>query len=219
MAGAAFFDLDGTLLTANSARLWVRRERRLGNVTRLDLLRVGAWLLGYHLGFLDMDTALRQALQRLKGQREDEIRAQTRAWWLAEVRPYIAPGARKVLDEHKQRGEPLVLLTSSSRYASAMAREEFGLDDVLCQGYEVRDGAFTGEPEFPLCYGPGKVTLAEGWAKAHGVDLAESAFYSDSTTDLPMLERVGRPFTVGPDPRLRRTAQKRGWPILDWSKA
>ena len=59
--------------------------------------------------------------------------------------------------------------------------------------------------------------VAEAWAKAVGVDLAQSAFYTDSTTDLPMLEKVARPFAVGPDPRLRRTARQRGWPVLDWS--
>jgi HAD superfamily hydrolase (TIGR01490 family) len=217
MPTAAFFDLDGTLLTVNSADLWVRRERRLGRITRWQLARAGLWLGGYKLGFLDMEAALRAALGTLRGVEESFIRAETHQWWRDEVRPHIAPGARAVLAEHKARGDLLVLLTSSSRYASEMAREEFGLDHALCQGYEVKDGRFTGEPERPLCYGPGKVQVAEAWAKAAGVDLAQSAFYTDSTTDLPMLEKVAKPFAVGPDPRLRRTARQRSWPVLDWS--
>ena len=137
-------------------------------------------------------------------------------WWREEVRPHIAPGARAVLEMHRQRGDRLVLLTSSSRYASEMAREEFGLDHLLFQGYEVRDGRFTGAPMRPLCYGQGKVAIAEEWAREAGIDLAKSSFYSDSSTDIPMLERVGNPFAVLPDPRLRRVAKRRGWPLLDW---
>jgi phosphoserine phosphatase len=99
-----------------------------------------------------------------------------------------------------------------------MAREDFALDAALSQGYEVKDGVFTGEPLRPICYGKGKVEMAEAWAREHGVDLAASSFYSDSVTDVPMLERVGRPFVVAPDPRLRRIARARGWPALDWSR-
>jgi phosphoserine phosphatase len=70
----------------------------------------------------------------------------------------------------------------------------------------------------PFCYGPGKVQRAERWAAEHGVELEQSYFYTDSLSDLPMLERVGQPRIVNPDPRLRREANRRGWPILDWRK-
>ena len=218
MPTAAFFDLDGTLLTVNSADLWVRRERRLGRITGWQLARAALWLGGYKLGVLDMEGALRAALGTLRGVEESFIRAETHAWWRDEVRQHVAPGSRGVLEEHRKRGDLLVLLTSSSRYASEMAREEFGLDVTLCQGYEVRDGRFTGAPLRPLCYAAGKVEVAEAWASEQGVDLAKSAFYSDSSTDVPMLERVGQPFAVHPDPRLRMIARRRGWPMLDWTK-
>jgi HAD superfamily hydrolase (TIGR01490 family) len=218
MLGAAFFDLDGTLLTVNSANLWVRRERRLGRVGIVQLARAILYLAGYRLGFLHMESALRAALGTLKGVPEEAIRAQTSEWWRDEVRPFVAPGARAVLDAHREKGERLVLLTSSSVYASEMARAEFGLDAVLCQGYEVRDGRFTGEPLRPICYGAGKVAAAEAYARDHSVDLARSSFYSDSSTDVPMLERVAQPNAVNPDPRLRMIARRRGWPILDWTR-
>ena len=123
-------------------------------------------------------------------------------------RPRVADEPRDALP--RARGEALVLLTSSLPYASEMAHEDFGLDAVLCQHYEVRDGRFTGEPLRPICYGLGKVEVAETWARENSVDLAASSFYSDSSTDLPMLERVGYPFAVNPDPRLRLTARSRG---------
>jgi HAD superfamily hydrolase (TIGR01490 family) len=216
---AAFFDLDGTLLTVNSARLWIRRERRLHRVRKRDMAHAALLLGGYSLGVLDMERALKTALAPLRGKPEAEVRADTQAWWREDVRPFIAPGARPVLDEHRRRGDLLVLLTSSSRYAAEMAREEFGLDDCLFQKYEVIDGLFTGLPLKPICYGHGKVEVAEEWARGAGVDLALSSFYSDSLTDIPMLERVGHAYAVNPDLRLRLTARLRRWPRLDWQRA
>jgi HAD superfamily hydrolase (TIGR01490 family) len=216
MPGAAFFDLDGTLLIVNSARLWLRRERRMGRITSWQVARATLRLGAYRLGVLDMEDTLRAALVPYRGMTEEALRAETQAWWREDVRPFVARGARPVLERHRRSGNQLVLLTSSSRYAAEMAREEFGLDDVLFQLYEIRDGRLTGEPLRPICYGPGKVEVAEAWARERGVDLGRSSFYSDSSTDLPMLERVGRPFAVQPDPRLRVIARARGWPILDW---
>jgi HAD superfamily hydrolase (TIGR01490 family) len=218
MRGAAFFDLDGTLLTVNSANLWIRRERRLGHISNWQLARAALLLGGYRLGVLDMNSALRAALATLRGVSEESIRQQTHEWWREEVRPFVAPGAREVLDQHRRDGEPLVLLTSSSRYAAEMAIDEFKLDAALFQRYAVSEGKFTGEPLRPICYGAGKVETAEAWARERDIDLSASSFYTDSVTDLPMLERVAHPFAVQPDPRLRRIARARGWPILSWTK-
>lgn len=218
MRAAAFFDLDGTLLTVNSASLWVRRERRLGRARPLHLLQAALFIAGYRLGILDIERALRVALSNLRGVPEEFVRAETRTWWREDVRPFVARGALPVIAAHRRRGDPLVLLTSSSAYASEMAREEFGLDDVLHQHYEVKEGCFTGQPLQPVCYGRGKVEVAQAWAARNGVDLSASSFYSDSATDVPMLERVRHPFAVNPDPRLRFVARRRGWPLLDWRR-
>ncbi len=215
---AEFFDLDGTLLLVNSARLWLARERRLGRVSARQLVRAGLMLASYHVGLLDMEEALRSSLTTLRGVREDFIRDETRRWWADEVRRFAAPGARAVLERHRAEGDHLVLLTSSSRYAAEMAIEEWDLDDALFQPYALEAGLFTGEPVLPLCFGPGKVVAAQAWAGARGIDLARCSFYTDSSTDLPMLAAVGRPHAVGPDPRLRLAARTRGWPVLDWSR-
>ncbi|HTT70797.1 MAG TPA: HAD-IB family hydrolase [Anaeromyxobacteraceae bacterium] len=219
MVRAAFFDLDGTLLTVNSARLWLLRERRLGRLRLGQVVHATFMLAQYRLGLLDMESALRASLVTLRGQSEEYLRRETRAFWREAVRPFVAPGALAVLARHRAAGDRLVLLTSSSRYAAEIAGEEFGLDHLLFQHYELRDGRFTGAPLSPICYGPGKVAVAEAFARETGVELGASSFYSDSSTDLPMLERVGHPYAVHPDPRLRRVARSRGWPILDWSGA
>ena len=94
MRTAAFFDLDGTLLTVNSAGLWLRRERRLARVRKRDLAHAALLLGGYRLGFLDMERALRSALSPLRGKLESEIRAETQVWWREDVTAFIAPGCR-----------------------------------------------------------------------------------------------------------------------------
>jgi phosphoserine phosphatase len=94
---------------------------------------------------------------------------------------------------------------------------DLGLDACVCNRFEVdAQGRYTGRAHEPLCFGPGKVVLAERYAAGCGVPLAACTFYSDSHSDLPMLEAVGSPVVVDPDPRLRRLARQRGWPIEDW---
>jgi HAD superfamily hydrolase (TIGR01490 family) len=213
---AAFFDLDGTLLLKNSGALWLKSERRAGRVSAWQALWGGIYLVGYRLAAIDMDEVMEKALATIRGESEAVIRERTHTWYHHTVAPLAAPGAWPVLAEHRAQGHPLVLLTSSSRYESEAAQAQFALDDILYTGYAVEDGRFTGQPVRPLCYGAGKVTWAERWAEAHDVDLAASFFYTDSLTDVPMLERVGQARVVNPDARLRRFARKRGWPVLDW---
>ncbi|MBI5501214.1 MAG: HAD-IB family hydrolase [Deltaproteobacteria bacterium] len=216
---AAFFDLDGTLLSANSARLWLQRERRRGRVTFWQTVKAVGFLGAYHVGAVDIEHATREALRTIRGEREENVRAWTREWFEAEVVPrHEARGGRAFVEAHRSRGHRLVLLTSTSPYESDLAARYFGLDAFLCSRYEVVDGRFTGEPVMPLCYGAGKVTLAEAFAEREGIDLDRSYFYSDSNTDLPMLRRVGRPRVVNPDARLRWVARRHRWTVLDWSR-
>jgi len=216
---AAFFDLDGTLLTVNSGRLWLQRERRAGHLRLRDALRGVAWLALYRLGTIDIERAMSEALSTVRGLPEQTLRHWTHEWFRHEVVPFAAPGAMAVIEAHRAAGHPLVLLTSSSPYASEVAVEHFALDTYLSSLYEVAEGCFTGRFVSPLCFGAGKVARAEAWARGQGVDLDASWFYTDSATDLPMLERVGNPRPVHPDPRLRRVARLKGWPILNWREA
>lgn len=120
---------------------------------------------------------------------------------------------------HRERGDRLVLLTSSSPYLSRHVQAELDLDDFICTRFEVINGVHTGKPERPMAFGPGKVTLARAMADREGVDLADCHFYSDSMSDLPMLEAVGHPVVVHPDHKLNRLAKRRGWLVQDWGAA
>ena len=213
----AFFDLDLTVLSRNSGTLWVRSELRTGHITRWQALKAFAWLTRYHFGFARLEDALLESISSLTGKLETEVRARTLEFYEAEVRHLVRPGARAALERHRAAGDKLWLLTSSSNYLAEAVAAQLSLDGSLCNRFEVYGtGHFTGRPAGALCYGPGKVDVAKAFAREKGVPLADCTFYSDSTSDLPMLEAVGRPVAVNPDPRLRRTALGRGWPVEDW---
>ena len=217
-SGAAFFDLDRTLLDVNSAILFAKYEFREGRLSAFRLAQSFLWSMLYHLSLLDLETTYERAMQTYLGADDDELTVRTGEWFKREVAHRIQPGARAALRIHRDLREPCVLLTNTSCYLAKAACDEYELDGWLANMFPTDDrGRLTGEFEKPLCFGAGKVTRAEYWAEENNIDLAASTFYTDSLSDLPMLERVGRPRVVNPDPRLRRAAKRRGWPILDWS--
>ncbi|MDP2339473.1 MAG: HAD family hydrolase [Deltaproteobacteria bacterium] len=212
----AFFDVDKTVLAVNSASLWVRRELAAGNITRLQALKAGFWVTLYHLGFARMDDVLTEAVTTLKGRVERDVIERTLAFYRDDVQHTIQPAARAAVLRHKERGDLVFLLTSSSNYLSAPIADELKADGFLANRFVVDAGRFTGLAHMPLCFGKGKVAHAQVVAEKLRIDLKECAFYTDSVSDLPMLEAVGVPVAVDPDPRLRRIARRRGWAIEAW---
>lgn len=213
----AFFDLDRTLIDVNSGLLWAQHERRSGHITRGQMARAVFWSALYHLAAIDMETAVSRALDHYRGVDAGELDARTRSWFEREVALRLRPRAAHAIEEHRRRGDLLVILTNSSSYEARAAAERWGFDDFLANQFPTDErGRLTGAFERPLCYGRGKVARAELWARARGLELTGSYFYSDSYSDLPMLERVAEPRVVRPDPRLRLAARRRGWRILDW---
>jgi putative phosphoserine phosphatase/1-acylglycerol-3-phosphate O-acyltransferase len=217
MAVAALFDVDGTLIARNSARLYMRHLRRSGQATRRDMAWTLYYLLQYKLGLLDIDGALAESMRFVRGKPEAPMRADCDAWYARDVRPYVYPQMADVVAAHQRAGHVTALVTSATRYLAEPLAAQLGIRHFLVTCLVERDGVFTGEVVRPLCYGVGKIHWARELAAREGLDLAASYFYTDSITDLPLLEAVGHPRIVCPDVRLRRIAQRRQWPVL-WPK-
>ncbi len=216
MTVAAFFDMDRTILNDSSGRLYLRYLMQTGHIGPREGLRIAWWLLWYMLGFIDFPQAMMRMLLMSSGEEEEPLREETDAWFAEWMAPHITEGAVQRIEEHRAQGHRLVVLSAATVYVVRPLAERLNIPDYLCTYLEVEHGRFTGRLVEPVCYGLGKVLLAERFAARHGLDLSQSYFYSDGHEDVPMLERVAHPVAVNPDRRLRRLAARRGWPIESW---
>lgn len=211
---AAFFDMDHTVVRGNTASIYLQDMRRRGELRRRDLARLSVVLLRYRLALIDMRAVMREVFANLQGTPEEALRDRCQALFDRHIRPLVSDDALRTAAEHHAQGHTNVLLTAQTPYLADPLARLLGAEHVLCTRLEVRNGLFTGLAEGPMCYGDGKVELASRWAAGRGVALRESYFYTDSYTDLPMLEAVGGPRVVAPDLRLWLAARRRGWPIV-----
>jgi len=213
---AALFDMDRTLVRVNTGNLYVRWRMKRREAGWRDVVRVAIWMGQYTLGWIDAAKISAEALRSLAGQEETRFTAECRDWYGEMVRAHVAERARVEVERRRREGWVCAILSASTPYVTRPLADDLGIEHVICTTLEVKEGRFTGDYHRPLCYGAGKVEAATAWAAAHGVDLDQSAFFTDSVSDLPMLERVGEPRVVNPDPRLRLTAFRRGWPVEIW---
>lgn len=213
---AALFDMDRTLVRVETASLYVRYQRDIGEAHLADSLRVAWWVLLYTFNLIDAPKVATKALTQLRGMPETVLSARCDDWFHRYVARHVSDAARLAVGRHRARGDLLAIATGASPYASRPLARALGIPHVLATDLEVVDGHFTGRPVMPLCFGEGKVHRASSLLALHGIELRDATFYSDSVTDLPLLEAVGEPIVVNPDPRLQRIARQRGWPIERW---
>lgn len=211
---AALFDLDKTLLDTSSAQLYARYLYRHGQMGRRELAQVVWWGILSRLGRLDMRDLIPRLLADAAGDDEQEMRQLCDRWFDEDVLPHVTERGRQRVAEHQAQGHVLAIVSASTQYVVGPSAAYLGFPgQYVCTHLESKNGSLTGQVVPPVCFGAGKVVWAERFAAEHGVDLGASYFYSDSITDLPLMERVGHPVAVNPDPRLRRLAGRRGWPI------
>jgi phosphoserine phosphatase len=148
--GIAFFDLDVTLLSENSAKMWLRRARKRGMVSRWNLLEGFVWVSLYHLGFGRIERGLQKGVATLRGLCEEQLEATTLEFWNTEVRDTIREDGKRAIEMHKRRGDQCVLLTSSSVYLARLAKKELQLHDALGTAFEVKEGVLETALSIPI---------------------------------------------------------------------
>jgi len=211
---AAFFDIDHTLIAADTGMLFMRYLLQRGQLKRRDLVRPAYYTLLHRLNLLDIDVLFERYTDWVRGQSHAEMQQLCDEWFAACVRPAIsAPMAVKVA-EHRRDGHVVAILSSATNYVAEPLGRELEIEHLLVNRLLLADGRLTGDAPRPLCYGAGKRYWAEQFAQAEDIDLGRSYFYSDSISDLPVLTLVGHPRAVNPDRLLRRHATQHGWPIM-----
>ncbi len=216
MTPAAFFDMDRTLIRCNSGTLWIRWLRQRREISFYETARALGWLAQYKLSVLDMEAVATKVIASMRGQSEGELVDKARVFFDELIATEVAPKALEAIARHRADGHVVAILSSSTPYVVEPLARHVGIEHVICTRMNIADGRFDGTHRRPTCYGAGKVHWAEQFAREHDVDLAKSFFYSDSYTDLPMLERVGIARVVNPDTRLKRHAKRVGWQVDEW---
>jgi len=215
--GAAFFDLDRTLLRRSSALALAPALRRHGIITRRQMLQAAAWQLLFVLrgaSHKAVRAAAEEGLVLLRGHSPDEMRAIVADSMEGVLRPLVYAQSLDLVHRHKERGEPVYIVSATLQEIVQAIADDLGFDGALGTVCEVVDGVYTGKA----------IRALHAQAKADcirslGHDLAASTAYSDSHTDLAFLEAVGHPVAVNPDRALRRIAAERGWPTLEFRRA
>ena len=185
---AAFFDLDKTIIAKSSTLAFGRPLYKAGLLNRRALLKAGI----------------------------AQIRAIVAETLLEIVEPLVYAEATALIAEHRAAGDEVVVLSASGLEVVEPIAALVGADRCIATRMSVRHGRYTGEIEY-YCYGEQKARAAREIARDRGYRLADCRAYSDSITDLPLLEAVGHPTAVNPDRVLRREAERRGWPILTFA--
>jgi HAD superfamily hydrolase (TIGR01490 family) len=214
---AAFFDLDKTVVSKSSSLALSRPFYKAGLVTRSQLLKGAYAQLVYLMIGADekrMERAKDGMLALTKGWDEEEVEAVVSEALERVVDPFIYQEAMDLIALHKALGRKVFIVSSSPEGVVRPLAQRLGVGDVIATRAEVVDGKFTGNLEF-YAYREQK---AEAIRELEGIDLEGSYAYSDSITDLPMLEAVGNPVAVNPDRELRKIAEQRGWKIRDFRR-
>jgi len=211
---AAFFDLDKTVIATSSVMALGGRFYREGLISKRTIVRgIYAQVVYLLLGADDekMERMREAMLGLTKGWDQARVSEIVRETLDEVLTPIIYAEALELIESHKAAGRKTVIISSSPIETVQPLGEHLGVDDVIATRARIdEEGRYTGELEF-YAYGPHKADAIREMAVKEGIDLARSYGYSDSITDLPMLELVGNPVAVNPDRELTRVARERAW--------
>lgn len=217
---AAFFDLDKTVIARSSVLALSKSFYKEGLVGLPTLLRsVYAQLVFVALGADEdrMEKARRAGAELTRGWNEATVRRLVNQGLENTLRPLTYQEALELFAFHRRQGRRVYIVSSAPEEIVEPLARLLRVDDFVATRAKTVEGLYTGEIEF-YCYGENKAVAMEEIAAARGIDLSRSYAYSDSITDLPMLEAVGMPHAVNPDRELAKIAAERGWPVLRFER-
>ncbi|UTF61696.1 HAD family phosphatase [Gilvimarinus sp. DA14] len=212
----AIFDLDNTLIAGDSDHLWGEFLIAEGLVDEASYRQQNdRFYQDYQAAQLDIDAYLRFALSPLPERTSAEWQKIHQRYLEQAIKPLLLPAATRLLQQHRERGDYLLIITATNGFITRPIAELLGVDEILATDPEVIDNCYTGNYLGTPCFGDGKVINLQQWLQHSTHTLAGSYFYSDSINDLPLLEQVSNPVAVNPDERLEAIAVERQWPVLD----
>ncbi len=216
----AIFDLDNTLIAGDSDHAWGEFMVQEGMVDPQAYKQANdQFYADYEAGQLDLEAYLEFSLAPLTRYSLDELAQLHRKFMQQVIDPLRLPKAETLLQEHRDAGDYLLIITSTNGFITKPIAESLGVDDILATDAEILDDRYTGRMIGTPCFQSGKITRLQEWLRQAGErgfngSLEDCYFYSDSMNDLPLLLQVDNPVAVDPDPALAEHAQQAGWPII-----
>ena len=214
----ALFDLDNTLLSGDSDFEWAQFLIAQGVLDReVYEARNLAFYQQYKDGTLDIQVFLDFQLKPLARHPRSQLDAWHAQFMQSRILPMMGDPARALLQQHRDAGHTLAIVTATNSFVTAPIAREFGVAHLIATEPEQIHGEYTGKVTGLPCFREGKVQRLEAWLKLQEIareDIERSWFYSDSHNDLFLMEWVSDPVAVDPDAPLTQVAQTRAWPIL-----
>ncbi|HQR50763.1 MAG TPA: HAD family hydrolase [Methylophilaceae bacterium] len=214
----ALFDLDNTLLAGDSDFEWAEFLIEHGVLDReLYQARNAQFYADYKAGTLDIHAFLEFQLKPLSTHPRAQLEEWHALYMEKKVRPMMTTKSRALVEQHRNNGDLLVIITATNSFVTGPIAREFGVEHLIGTTPEETGGQFTGRVSGIPSFKEGKITRLNQWLEGRGQSLRSfetSCFYSDSLNDLPLLKLVDRPVAVNPDQTLRAHAEQMGWPII-----
>ncbi|MCP5467644.1 MAG: HAD-IB family hydrolase [Deltaproteobacteria bacterium] len=215
----AFFDVDQTLIKGYCGYTVVRNLIKKGMIKKRRVIQAFAYKsIGRLFRKLDVKRMYEIVMSDLAGFKMKEIMQIGEEIFNQQVKPLIYQEAIKEVKKQRNLGHKIAFISSGPQMAIQPIEKFFHADRSFSISPQIKEGVLQKEIIEPLCYEEGKVILAEQYANENQTELKDCLFYSDSISDLPLLEKVGKAHAVNPDKFLFREAQKRHWPILNFHK-
>lgn len=217
---AAFFDLDKTVIAKSSTLAFSKPFFEQGLINRQDVLKSAYAQFLFLMSGADheqMDRMRSYITNMCTGWNVEQIKSIVNETLHDIVDPLVFAEAASLIADHKLCGRDVVVVSASGEEIVAPIARGLGATHAMATRMVVEDGKYTGDVAF-YCYGEGKVEAIRELAARENYALEHCYAYSDSITDLPMLEAVGHPTVCNPDRTLRKEAANRGWPVLEFSR-
>jgi putative phosphoserine phosphatase/1-acylglycerol-3-phosphate O-acyltransferase len=211
---AACFDLDGTLIAGYSVKYLGQDRMRRRDVSLSELVRTIGVTVGAGLGRAGFEDLIALGAAAWKGRAEEDLDEMGERIFRKKISALIFPEMRELVRAHQRRGHVVILSSSATSYQVEPVARYLGIDHVLCNRFETKDGLLTGDVERPVIWGPTKADAVQKLTGDLGVDLGQSYFYADGDEDLALMHLVGHPRPTNPGKRLAKVASNRGWPVL-----